>query len=228
MYASGRRHGRALVAVALALGLAACSDTTKPAPAEPPAIPANDTPENTILRFMGLYSTMDFAEYGNLFTGDFSFEFSSAADADLVSKFGTDWSKSHELQAAENLFQGGADMYGTWREGALFITVTLTPTTPGADSSLGRDPVTHKTLLASVDVLVDLAGGTDYVIGEAPPQSNRFFLVRGDAAVGLSPEQPADANHWYIWHWRDESPYISKKSLQNENSTWGRLKGLYY
>ena len=80
---------------------------------------------------------------------------------------------------------------------------------------------------------------TTYIIGEGTdPQNHRFFLVRGDFAVGLSAEQVADSTRLYIWNWRDESPPLSKgtgpRDLSAEQSlpagehllTWGELKAI--
>lgn len=200
-------------------------------------IPPNDTPENAILRFVGLYQQRNAAEYEKMLTGDFTFEFSNAADPDLVTQYSTGWFKDDEVISARNLFEGGTDQTGVYREGALAIEVTLTPTTPADDNGAGRDPNLYKTLIASVDVLIDLPGEDDFVIGQAPPQTNRFFLVRGDEAQGLTADQPGDSLHWYIWNWRDESPPVGKPSTDlstaqeggdaARNWTWGAARALY-
>ena len=182
-----------------------------------------------MLRFIAMYEQRNATEFAKLLTGDFTFEFSNAADPDLVSQYSGGWFKNDEIISTRNLFEGGTNRTGYFLEGALSLELTLTPTTPVDDNTPGRDSNLYKTLIASVDVLIDLPGEDDFVIGQAPPQTNRFFLVRGDAAVGLEADQPADASHWYIWNWRDESPPVGKPQspLQNESSTWGRLKGLY-
>jgi hypothetical protein len=182
-----------------------------------------------VLRFIHFYEQRDATEFSKLLTGDFTFEFSSAADPELAQKYSEGWFKDDEVISTRNLFEGGTAENGVFLVGALRIRLTLTPTAPADDNSPGRDPDLYKTLVASIHLVIDLPGDDDFVVGEAPPQTNRFFLVRGDAAVGLEADQPADENHWYIWSWRDESLPIGKPQapLQNESSTWGRVKGQY-
>ena len=75
-----------------------------------------------------------------------------------------------------------------------------------------------------------------FLIGQAPPQNNRFFVVRGDEAQGLTADQAADSLHWYIWNWRDESPPVKPSGDfgtsqvgqdGSPNTTWGAAKALY-
>ena len=224
-----RRSPWILLSTILLPALVSCSGPTRPQSTnQNPTLPTNETPEGAVLRLIGLYETRDAVEYGKLFTGDFKFEFSNSADPDLVQKWALGWSRSDEIVAAQNLFQGGANSHGIYQPAALSIELQLLPTTPSDDNTSGRDPDLYKALLAAVDARIDVPGDITYVVGQAPPQSNRFFLVRGDAAVGLGPDQPADANRWYVWNWRDESPVL--KGLvptQSESSTWGRVKDLY-
>jgi len=226
----------------LSLAVSGCIFSPKD---EPPGdggstqIPGNDTPENTILRFKGLYAQRNASEYEKLLTGDFTFEFSNAADPNLVQQYSTGWYRDDEVISARNLFEGGTDQSGVYREGAVAIEVELTPTAPTDDNGAGRDPTFYKTLLTSVRVFIDLPGADDFIIGEAPPQTNRFFLVRGDYAQGLTMDQPADSLHWYIWNWRDESPALKGSGpggdLQTSQeglipslyATWGEAKARY-
>ena len=202
---------------ALVSGLVACSPATQP-DAEPVAIPLNDTPENTIIRFMAVYEAKDLEEYRRLLTGDFTFEFSNAADPDLVQRYSTGWFKADEVEAARKLF-----------EAASRIELSIQPTTPVADTGAGRDPLLYKMLAALVRMHVQLETGDDFVCGEGVPQFHRFFLVRGDEAQGLDDDQPADSSRWYIWNWRDESPPLSKphETAQTPVLTWGQIKAAY-
>ena len=220
-----------LIAISLALAAAGCIFDPPPEPEPPPPqpLPGRDTPENAIKRFIGLYAAKDIVEYEKMFTGDFTFEFSNSADPELVMKYALGWFKADETASAQNLFQGGVTSEGFPVSAARSVDLTLTPTVPVDDNGPTRDPELYKVLLASVNLRVDLGYDITYIVGEAPPQSSRFFLVRGDGAVGLGADQPADANHWYVWNWRDESPPLkpSFEPEQSEPTTWGRLKDEY-
>jgi hypothetical protein len=57
---------------------------------------------------------------------------------------------------------------------------------------------------------------------------HRLWLVRGDAAVGLDPGQPADRTRWYIRRWRDETTQLGAKPNGPQSAcTWGAIKGIY-
>ena len=226
-----RPHTGAILPLAAAIVASlSCSDSTvAPPPVVGPQYPSNALPASTIRRFVALYETKDAVEYPKLFTGDFRFEFSNSADPGLVILYPGGWTKYDERIAAQNLFQGGVNAGGGAVEAAQVIELSLTPTTPVGDGSAGKDSSLYKTLLASIELQIDLPSGDRFVAGEAPPQTNRFDLVRGDAAVGLEADQPADSLHWYVYRWRDESPPLkpSFEPEQSEATTWGRLKALY-
>ena len=212
-------------------GSLACNDspTMPPEQPAPPAYTPNDTPANAMARFIELYEARNAAEFGKLLAGDFRFEFSNAADPGLVILYPSGWTRNDERTATRNLFEGGLNMFGAAVEGARSIQLTLTPTTPTGDASGGKDSTLYKTLLSSVDMQVDFASGDQFVVGQAPPQTNRFWLVRGDAAAGLDMDQPADSTRWYLYHWDDESPPLKRAAEpdQSNAATWGRIKGVY-
>ncbi len=234
------RHIRLLAAALLLVALPACIFSPKPEPDPPPpaGAPSNDTPENAIKRFLYVYAQKDAVEFERLLTGNYTFEFSNAADPSLVQKFSTGWFKEDEKISSTNLFQGGVNQDGVFQPAALSIAVTLGSNAPADDNGAGRDPNYYKVLYTTVDVTIEVPGDLTYVIGQGTPQFNRFFLVRGDFAEGLTAEQPADSVHWYLWNWRDESPDIGKAtgsgeltteqqaSTSERHVTWGELKAL--
>jgi hypothetical protein len=224
----------------LLLVLPGCIFSPKEEPQDPDLptqlIP-NDTPENTVRRFIQVYELGRSVEYEQLFTGDFVFEFSNAADPTLVQKFSAGWYKEDEKISSRNLFEGGVNQDGVYQEAAVRIEVELLQVVPTDDNSAGRDGTVYKTLYTPVRASIEVPGDLTYEIGQTQQQFNRFFLVRGDYAVGLTPEQPADDTHWYIWNWRDESPPLTKPTVPGRDLgpaleggpaevSWGALKAL--
>lgn len=201
-----RKH---LVFLLLAVGLAGITsgcifspDKGKKEP--PPPLPPNDTPEHTILRFVGAYEQMKAVEYEGLFTRDFTYDFSNATDPDLVQKYSTGWFKQDEKASSRNLFQGGTNSAGEYQPKATSIDINLAVTAPVQDPG-SSDPERHYTLLTRIDGTIVVPTSPDPTTYIIENNLNRFFLVRGDAAVDLDTGQPADANHWYIYNWRDET-----------------------
>jgi hypothetical protein len=220
-----------------------CSSDTEILQPEEPAFFDQSTPENTIKRFVQLYELKKDVEYEKLFTGDFLFEFSNSSDPDLANEYSAGWWQEDEMTAAKNLFRGGVNNDGVYQAAARTVDLDLVQVVPQDDNSEGRDPLTYKVLFTPVTLTVQLPPdeeepeGATFVVGGADPSVHRFFLVRGDYASGLRDDQPADAKHWYIWLWRDESTVFKSVGaprsegqellVQVEPTTWGRLKGLY-
>jgi len=225
-----RRFAGVLLAAALALG-AGCGTEPDRKPQPPTLQPANDTPQNAMLRLVAAYEQKKLAEYRGLFTGDFRFEF-SRADPTLVSRWPGGWSAADESIAARNLFQGGRNRYGNSLDAAIRIDLTLASTAPAGDQE-GRDTTLYKELVTPVGLRV--------IVPLPPPSTNplmyyveadyhRLFLVRGDAAVGLASDQPADSAHWYVWRWKDECFSLPGPAMPAEVPspvTWGTVKGTY-
>jgi hypothetical protein len=230
----------ALGALLIVLGVFVGCGSDEVVGSKPAAMPLNNTPENTILRFIAAYEQMDTTAYGQLFTGDFMFEFSNSADPDLANEYSAGWFKEDERFAATNLFNGGVNNDGVYQDGARIVELDFTQMAPLGDSQDGRNPDTHKVLFTPVQLVIQLPPsaddpeGTSFVVGGADPAVHEFFLVRGDQAYGLDDSQPADDEHWYIWLWRDESTVTNKtssgaldKPRMAEGSSWGMVKGLY-
>lgn len=214
----------ALLLFAFTLG---CDTSVEP-PARERTLVTGEPDTYAIRRFMEVYSQRLPAEYAKLFTGDFVFEFSNAADPSLVQQYTDGWTKEDEVAAATHLFQGGVIEAGFFVPGALDIEISFVQTLPTDDNGDSRDPTFHKVLVTPVQLAIQVPGDVTYTVGEGTPQNHRIFLVRGDRAVGLEPDQPADAQHWYIWKWIDESPPLKPQApTANESMTWGRIKGLY-
>ena len=226
------------LAAVLAGSLSGCIfSPSKDEPVPPaPDGPINDTPENTIARFIWAYENKKSQEYEGLFTGDFTFEFSNSADPLLANQWSTGWFRNDEVLSARNLFQGGTNLAGEPQEAASSIDLILTRTQP-VDDTEGRDPTKYKVLSTPVDALIVVppkppaTDPTQYVVTN---NSHRLFLVRGDAAASLAESQPADTTRWYIWSWKDETVGISAASgplkaaaasgPSSVTATWGRVK----
>jgi len=211
------------------LVLAGCSNEPS-RPEIAASLPDNQTPQNTALRLMATYEQKRASEYRDLFTGDFTYEFSNFTDPVLVARWSGGWSAADELASAHHLFQGGFNLDGQIQPAATSIDIALSPTLPVSDPI--RDSTTHKVLFAGVAgqiVIPPTSPSTDPVTFVFAGNRNSLYLVRGDSAQGLSSSQPADSNHWYIWRWVDETTtYITSPSPRTtEGITWGRVKGIY-
>jgi hypothetical protein len=220
----------AVVSVILILLLIGCGEEQVTQPTRE-TLPPNTSPEGALQRFVATFERMDSAAYSHLFTGDFEFVFSSAADPDLAQEYSSGWFKQDENIYAGNLFyRGGRYGYGS----AQRINLDLRILSAEGDTASGRDTTQFKTILTQAFLTVQLGPSLDdpegsaFGVGGADPAIHRFSLVRGDAAQGLSPGQYADAAFWYIWRWEDESePYRYKETTGARSisrSTWGELK----
>jgi hypothetical protein len=220
--------------IALPLLLCAAGCVTEPVHKTPTPVPGplNDTPQNTILRFVWAYENKKTAEYENLFTEDFTFEFSMYVDPELAQQYQNGWFKLDEKTSADHLFEGFMDDSTGYHTAASSIDLTLAKTAPTGDTE-GRDPTKFKVLATRVDgiVVVPHTGSqtedTRYVIEN---NFHRFFLVRGDAAASLAAGQPADSTHWYVYHWMDETAYpVAPASVRasTQMTTWGHVKAVY-
>lgn len=229
----------ALAAVLAGLLSGCIFSPKKDEPVPPTTGPINDTPENTIARFIWAYENKKSQEYEDLLTGDFTFEFSNAADPSLATRWSTGWFKNDEVLSARHLFQGGTNLDNQTQEAASSIDLTLTKTQP-VDDTEGRDVTKYKVLSTPVDAIIVVppvppaTEPTNYIVTN---NSHRFYLVRGDAAVDLSESQTADSTRWYIWSWKDETvgsvtpaPAVTPASAGTRlapgdvAATWSRVK----
>ena len=222
--------------IVLVLLLASCaSETTKPQTKQQPPLTANDTPQHAVERFIGAYEQKKVSEYANLFTGDFTYEFSNSTDPDLVTKYSTGWFTPDETASSAHLFQGYTPQGQPFAQAASSINIDFANTLPIDDSDGGIDPATHKYLFTRVDGLIVIppsSGSQDPINYLIENNTNTFYLVRGDQASSLTASQPADSTHWYIYRWADvtavsASPIHTELPLPAQPATWGRLKALY-
>jgi hypothetical protein len=219
-----------VLAGALALG-AGCG--TEPEPKPPAPQPTVETPESTIVHLIAAYEQRNLVKYRALFTGDFTFEFSNSADPTLANQWATGWFAADESLAAKHLFEGGTNLDGSYLPAASRVDLTLFRQRPVGDTE-GRDTTLYKVLSTPVDLIVEIPPTPPYTeptLFVIINNSHRFYLVRGDAAVGLMAGQPADTTRWYIWAWADETmgAYAASGALEGATvpASWGKLKGLY-
>ena len=209
---------------------------------EPETPAPNRSPQATIESMIGALEARDLDAYAYLLTKDFSFEFSGAADPGLVHEFSDGWGKEHEVIALLDLFQGGVNSEGEFLPAASRFEVSLQSTEPTADTTSSRTAEHHRSLYTAVQMEMDL-GERTFVLGRgALPTRHRLYLVRGDAAESLGADQPSDAGHWYIHHWKDEAPSPDaartagpglpfspgEAPVATHETTWGALKAWYH
>ena len=225
---------RNLLAVAISCWMiAGCGPSFKsgdPHPL-PPSPPSNSTPHGAAARLLYMYESKRAAEYWGMFTGDFTFEFSSNTDPTLVQQYSTGWFKNDERESSAHLFGGYTPPGGQPLPAATTIDINLAVDQPTDDNTSGTDPKTHKVLATRVDGSVTVPEqGTEPLTFTIVNNYNIFYLVRGDVAVNLDTNQPADSTHWYIYRWVDLSqatPSPAKGPMAAQSATWGRVKALY-
>src|SRR5262245_10202076 len=130
-------------------------------------------------RFVAAFEQKKAIEYSNMFTGDFTYEFSNATDPDLVTKYSTGWFRADEAAAASHMFQGYVPPGGQKILAARSIDINLANTIP-VDDNGSSDPVTHKVVFTRVDGMVEFppdqgqTKGTTFLVTE---NQNAFYLV---------------------------------------------------
>ena len=225
-----------LMAVALAPLVSGCVFSPKKNTTEQkdPPLEDNTTPQLAVKRFIHAYEQKKAPEYQGMFTGDFTYEFSTSTDPTLVTQYSTGWFKNDEKESSSHLFNGYTPPGGVTLPAATSIDINLATTIPTDDPG-SQDPTTHKILTTRVDgnITVPQSGAEPltYVITN---NLNVFYLVRGDVAVNLDSTQPADQNHWYIYRWVDLSeaaapaPAGGLRTASAEPGltplTWGHLR----
>lgn len=227
---AARRIASWTVVAASFLTLLSCSTPSEPEPRPPyDYYPANSTPEGAIQRFLATFESHDLVELPKIFTADFRYEFSENADADLIAHYGAAWPLEDEMISAKNIFEGGVTETGVAREPVEDLALKMTPTKPDGDASDGKDPEAYQVLVTVVELHSDLfeVRGCGIQGETIKPQLHRFYLVRGDHAAELGPDQIADAKHWYIYRWRDQTIGTPEGSDGPLIVSWGRIKALY-
>jgi hypothetical protein len=162
--------------------------------------PSPSTAAGVVRLLEWCWRNRDIDYYRQLFTDDYQFIFALKDSSGSLTR-DPPLNRETELTTAKNLFVGGASA-----PAATNITLNLDPTlNPQADSRPGKDAVTHKEILTSVDLAIRVEGGREYRISGYA----RYFVVRGD--VASIPKElkdrgfAADSNRWYIERWNDET-----------------------
>ncbi|MGH7725213.1 MAG: hypothetical protein ACREOU_07255, partial [Candidatus Eiseniibacteriota bacterium] len=119
-----------LTAFVLPLAAGCSSNPFDPPPDDgggglPDDTPLNDSPQNTMTRFERTYEYQVLPEYELLFAANFRFIFSSQSDPDLVTQYGTNWSKPDEIESTGHLFDGFTNNEGDPIPGATRIDMSF-------------------------------------------------------------------------------------------------------
>jgi hypothetical protein len=225
----------AIAAIALLLALCGCSSSPSQPKAQALSLAPNDTPAHAVSRLVGSYEQKSRDAYMGMFTGNFTYEFSTSTDPTLVQQYSAGWFRSDESASSTHLFNGYTPPGGATLPAATSITITFAVNTPTDDNSGGVDPGTHKVLATRVDGDITVPqAGTEPLTYVLTNNYNVFYFVRGDSAIGLDSSQPADAQHWYVYKWLDLSaaPTPRPNSVGTrpltQPPTWGKLKGMYH
>ena len=149
-----------------------------------------------------------------------------------MQQYPTGWARVDESESSSHLFSGYTPQGGSPLPAATSIDINLAVGIPTDDNTSGTDPTTHKVLATRVDgsITVPQTGSEPltYVIGN---NYDVFYFVRGDVAAGLDETQPADAQHWYLYKWVDQTqnyiPRPNSRGIFTQNTSWGLLKAFY-
>jgi hypothetical protein len=166
--------------------------------AEPPPVPSR--PDLAIRLFEWCWDHRAIAEYEEIFTDDFLFQF-AAADSSGQAFLGGVITRTDEIETARHLFVGGGASPPA-NSISLELDQNLIAT---SDTRPGKGNATyHQEIVTQVVLRIDTEEEGYQVTGAA-----RFFLVRGDSAV-IPAELLArgfghDASRWYIERWEDET-----------------------
>ena len=218
---SGRRRVAAFALLAAILLASGCYNPFDPAEltggiSTPPPTP--DTPSNTLRLLEWCYNNRAIAEYRELFTDDYRFQF-GALDPYGNAYRNDPWTREDELISAAKLFQGASD-----KQAAASITLTLDRNFQVRnDPRPGKNIRWHRTIRTShILSILDATQSRTDVTG-----FSLFFLVRGDSALipqelidrGFGP----DSTRWYIDRWEDESAQTPGSSLAPTGPSTFRL-----
>ena len=234
-----------LAATLLTLGVSGCWNPFDPriasdrAIAPPPPLPIS--PAGALELFRWCWQNRAIAEYREIFTDDYSFQFSERDSAGNEFR-DRPWRREDELTAADNLFSKGTANDPP----ATSITLDYTQSLVAyPDDRENKTYPWHQQIRSQVLLRVNRGENGFEVKGAA-----LFYLVRGDSAKlpdellnrGFQP----DSNRWYIERWVDETLQDQSPALALERAgtagarsvrpanltpplpvTWGRLKAVY-
>ena len=191
-----RYSGIASPVVALAL----CSLLAEPGePDAPEFLPASDSPLGATSRLLASYRTERLEEYAALLLPDFRFTF---ADSETRAAHPEGFSREDEIASARHLFEGFTDAAGVDRPAARLIETSLDTVCASGDPEKPDSAEQYQLVVAcGMRLRIELEDGTELEVG---PQCHEMHFVRGDAAA-RGPDQPGDADHWYLARWT-ESP----------------------
>jgi len=228
-----RRSLAALAAVSFGLAVAGCFNpfspriapvlgTSKPAPV-PSSAP------NLLRLFEWCYNNQAIAEYKEVFSDDYRFNF-SPLDSSGADYRGRPWTREDEIISTTNLFVGGS----ATEPPASSIHLSLDKNFfvyPDPEFTLFPDKITprdiegrwHKNIRTTVTLRIATEDGSSTEIqGHA-----NFYMIRGDSAAipeelrnrGFGP----DTLRWYLRRWDDETAQEGGLALRLTRTRAGTL-----
>lgn len=181
---------------AMLLPLALCSLFAQASePEAPEFLPVSDSPLGATSRLLASYRLERLDDYAALLLPGFRFIFGDSA---LMVAHPDGFTRADEIASARNLFNGFTDASGVVRPAARSIetsldTVVVCGEPDPPDSAIHYQVAT----VHGLHLRIALEDGTGFDVG---PACHEFHLVRGDVAA-RAPDQPGDADHWYVWRW---------------------------
>lgn len=223
-----RRNVRS-IAWAVAIGLAAlslcgCFNPFNPLIAknrvgatDPPPYPSRA--DLVVRLFEWCWDHRSIAEYEEIFTDDFQFEFAATDTAGNAFRDRA-LTRFDEIETARHLFVGGGSS-----PPANSITLQLDQnliTQPDSRRGRSNDYTHFKLIVTSVVLRIKTDEEEFQVTGAA-----RFFLVRGDSALIPAELQArgfrSDSTRWYIQRWEDEtvgSGPVANSAVRARGGAW--------
>lgn len=163
--------------------------------ASPPPTPS--TPQGIIRLFEWCWNNKAVAEYKEVFTDDFRFQFGNGDSA--VSQIHQDYfTREDEIIIAQNAFVSGSAL----KPPAIRVELSLDPTLlPLDDDRPGHLPRWHQVINSQVRLVIVTEDEELNVQGPV-----KFYVVRGDSAVipdELKARFGPDSTRWWIDRWED-------------------------
>jgi len=167
--------------------------------------PVPNSPVNAIKLFQWCYDNRAVAQYREVFTDDYRFQFSQSDSAGNQYR-SAPWTRTDELSYATNIFVGSPPDRLPAKQITLALANSLVPL---PDSRPGTNPRWHQQIRTTVTLNVTEDTGNGNGIQDNVNGYALFYLVRGDSAV-IPDELKArgfvpDSTRWWIQRWDDET-----------------------
>ncbi|TMQ55934.1 MAG: hypothetical protein E6K72_05800 [Candidatus Eisenbacteria bacterium] len=180
--------------------LVLCSLLARPgAPDALQSLPAGDSPVGAMVRLLASYRLERLDDYAPLLLPGFRFFFGDSASR---AAYPEGFTRVDELASARHLFEGFTDASGVRHPAARSIESSLDTVCVGSEPEEPDSAAQYQVVVAcGLRLHIEFDDDTELDVG---PACHEFHFARGDVAA-RGPDQPGDADHWYLWRWVESS-----------------------